>query len=135
MRSRSLYSSWAVGFIRVCPGCCWVHPGWHSGAPWGSLGLSAVVWYTRVRPKGRWVNPVSLGSIGCNLGIVGFTRVHPGGRWVLPGSLDLLGCALMVVGFIWGRWVHTGVPLGSIGTTGIVVFTRVIRGSSWIHPG
>ena len=81
-----------------------------------------------------------------------------GGRLVHIGSLGLLGCALRVVGFIWGRWVHIGARLGSmgdhwvsLGSSGVVgftrvrpggvsvyaesmVFTRVYPGGRWVHP-
>ena len=123
------------------PGC-WVH----SGVPWGAMGSSGVVGFTRVRPGGRRVHPGSLdsltcalrfvrfiwrrwvyscvlSSIVCALGVVGFTRVFPGDGWVSsrgrrvhPGSLGSLTCALSFVGFIWGGWVHSDAPWGSFGS-------------------
>ena len=47
---------------------------------------------------------VSLGSLGCALGVVGFIKVAgfmgvcPGVRWVHPLSLGSLGSAVAVVG-------------------------------------
>ena len=55
-----------VGYIRVHPGCRWVH----SCAHCVSLGSFRVVGLVRVRNWGRWVHSVSLGSFGCALGVV-----------------------------------------------------------------
>ena len=71
---------------------------------------------------------VSLGSALVSLGtfgVVGFTRVCHGGRSVHPWSLGSLGSALMVVLFIRVRWVHSGSPWGSLGSSG---FPRVHLG-------
>ena len=52
-----------VGFMRGR----WVHPGWHSDAPWELLGSSGVVEFTRECNVGRWVHAGSLGSSGVAL--------------------------------------------------------------------
>ena len=134
-----------VGFMRVVG---IVRGRWvHSIAPWGSLGSSGVVGFTRVRPVRRWVHAASLVSSGVALVyalgfvgfircrwvlssapcgslrssvVVGFTRVCPGDRWVHPGSLGSLVCAMGVVEFIRGGWVHSGMPWGSLGSFGFV---------------
>ena len=62
-----------VGFIRGR----WVY----SGSHWVTLGLSGVVGFTRC---------VSWASL-CSSGVIGFSRVRPRGRWVHPGSLGYLG--------------------------------------------
>ena len=56
-----------------------------------------------------------------------FTFVRAGGRWVYPGSLDSLGFALGVVGYVWGCWVNSGLPWGSLGSSAVVGFT-------WVRP-
>ena len=68
----------------------------HSVSPWGSLGSSGVVGFTRVRLgglllfRGRRVHSASfLGSLGSS-GVAGFTPVGPAGLWVRPGSLGSL---------------------------------------------
>ena len=89
-----------------------------------------------VRSGGRRVRPVSLGTLGCALGVVGFicgswfhwetpsgssgssgvaefTGVRPRGRRINSGNLGSLGCAMGAVGFIRGRWIHRGAPWGS----------------------
>ena len=48
----------ALGVVDFICGCLV-----HSGAPWGSLGLSGVVGFTRVRPGGRYVRPGSLNTL------------------------------------------------------------------------
>ena len=63
-----------------------------------------------------------------------YTRVRNGGRWVHPESFNSLGYALGVVRFIWGIWVHSGSPWGSLGSSAVVVFTRVHPGGRWVHP-
>ena len=116
-----------------------------------SLGSCGVIGCTRVRPRGRWVHVMSLGSLGCVLGVVGFipgrcirsgapwrffcssgvvgfTCVSPRGHWVHPGSLGSFGCALGVVGFVWG---HSRAPWMSLDSFGVVRFTRVRR---WFNP-
>ena len=55
-------------------------------------------------------------------------------RWVQPGSLGSLGCALAVVGFIGGRLVHSGGPRGSLGASRVVRFTLVLPGGRWFRP-
>ena len=112
-----------VGFIDVC----WVH----SGSPLGSLGLSGVVGFIRVRPAGLWVCSVV--------------------RWVHPRSLGSLQFALGFVWFIVGRSVHWGSPCGpfdssgvvgftrfrfsTLGSSGVVVLTRVSPVGRWVIPG
>ena len=81
----------ALGVIRFIRGC-WVH----RGAPWGSLGLSRVAVLYRVHPGDRRDHPGSLGSLGLSSSTSGFIWVRPRGRRVSLGSL---GCALGVVGF------------------------------------
>ena len=99
----SLVSSQVAGFTLVQPGC---HPGW-------------------------------LGSLGCALGVVGFirgrSRVRPRGRWVHPGPLGSLGSALGVVRFVWGCWVHSDSPCGSLSSSGVVGFTRKRPWGSWVY--
>ena len=124
--------------------------------PWGSLGSSRFVEFTRVRPKGHWVHPGrwvhsvapwrslgssgsplgSLGSLGCRQDVVGFIMVLPRGHWVFPGSLGSLVCVMGAVGFIRCHWVHSGASSGSLGYLGldmgsskVVEFTRIRPGS------
>ena len=117
-----------VGFIRVR----WVH----SVAPLRSSGF---------RPCVRWVHPVSLGSLGCALGVFGFILCEVGvfgfmyGRFVHSGahlaSMFSLVRALGVIGFIQGRWVHSGAHWESLGSSGVVGFNRVHTGGCWTNPG
>ena len=62
-----------------------------------------------------------------------------GDRWVLSGAPWWSLGSSMVVVFTRvrpeGRWIHKGAPFGSMGLSGIVVFTQVIRGGRWVHPG
>ena len=103
----------AFGVVVLIRGC-WIH----SSSRWGSLGSSGFVGFTRVRA-----------------GVVGFNPVRAGSRWVHPGSLSSLlgvvGCALWVVGFMRGRWDHSDLPWGSLGSSEVVGFTLVGR---WVHP-
>ena len=46
----------------------------HSTEPWGSLGYSGVVGFTRARPVGMRVHPVSLVSLARALCVDGFIR-------------------------------------------------------------
>ena len=69
-------------------------------------GSSVVDGLFGVRPRDR---RVSLGSVGCALGVVGFTayagfvEVRPEGGRGYPGSLRSLGCALGVDRFVQGH--------------------------------
>ena len=108
-----VYALGVVGFIqggtRVQPGCrrgVWLH----TGAPWGSLGLSGVVGVTRLHHGGR--------SSSC---AVGFTRVRASGLRVHPGLLGSLGCALDVAGFIKNRSLHSSTPWVSLGLSGVAL--------------
>ena len=152
----SLGSSGAVGFTRVRPACCWVHPG-----SLASLGFAlSVVGFIR----GRWVrtrtHPGSLGSLEHeghwvhprSLGLHWLAQwVHPGSLgalrfalwWVHPGLLRSFGFTHGVVGLSWlvgvvgiirGRWVHSGAPSGSVGSSRCVEFTRVLPSGRWVHP-
>ena len=110
-----------------------------SRAPLGSLILSGVVEFTRVRPKCRWVYLGSLGSLTRALGVVGFIR----GRWiywraplwslVYPGSLGLLGCAFGIIRFIQCSWVNSRASKSSLGSSAVVGFTRARHGGRWVH--
>ena len=125
-----------VGFIRgrwghsVAPwGSEFILRSWvHSGARFRSSCSSGVVRFTRVSPRCRCVHQKPFASLVYALGVVGFiwggTRVCPGGRWVYPGPWCSLGCALRDVGFIRGRWGHSDVPWGSLGSSGVVALTR-----------
>ena len=42
---------------------------------------------------------------------------------------------MRVVGFIRGRWVDSGAPWGSLGSSGMVGFTPVRPGDLWVHLG
>ena len=139
-----LHAPWEVVGISWC---CWVHSRVcdlvivgsirgclvHSRGPWGSLGSSGVVEFTRVHPgvfgfmRGRECNVGVVAFIWGRLfhsradwrllgssGIVGFTCVHPGDGLVHPGSLGSLANALGVFGVMRGHWVHSRVPWGSI---------------------
>ena len=93
-----------VGFARTC---------WdflvHCPSRWELLGSSSVVYFTRVRPGGRWIHPRScLGSL-----------------WVHRGSLCSLARAVSVIAFILGRWVHSRAPWGSLSSSWVIEFTRV----------
>ena len=88
-----------------------------------------VVGFTRVRPR-VWVHPVSLGSL--RLDVVELGWVHS-------------GFSLGVVVFIRGRWVYSGSPWGSLGSSGVtgfnqvrhrvVEFTRVRPAGRTVHAG
>ena len=132
----------ALEFLWFIRGC-WVH----LGAPFGSLGSSGDVSFTRVRPGCRWVRLGSLSSLGCTLGVVGIvcSRWIRWGRWVHsfarwwslfhPRSLGSLVCTLGVVGFIRGHWVHWGAPWGLLCSSGVVGFTGVCPGGRWFILG
>ena len=144
----SLCSSGVVGFTRVRAGGRWVHPGslGSLGFALVSLGSSGVVGFSLVHAGGQWG---SLCSRGFALGVVGFILgrwVHSGSRW---GPLGLLGSLVSAMGFVgfsrsrlvhscslsrslgspWGsfirgRWVHSGCPYGSLGSSGVVAITQ-----------
>ena len=95
----------------------------HSVSRWGSLRSSGVVGFTRVRTAARSVHPGSLWFTSVRLGcLFGSSRVV---RFTL----------VRVVGFIRGRWVHSGSPWGSLGSSWVVGFTRVRYLGRWVHPG
>ena len=99
------------------------------------MGLSAVVWLTRVRLGGRRIHPGSLGSLWRlfgSSGVFGFTRAGSGvdRRW-----LGSLAHAVGVDGLIWGGWVHSVVSLQSMGSSGVVVITHMSPGGCWVRPG
>ena len=84
-----------------------------SRASWLSLGSSAGVCFSRVRPGGRWVHLRSLGSLACTLVAVRFIRVncvHSRRPW---GLLSLS----VGVEFACARLG------GSLGSSGVVRFT------------
>ena len=54
--------------------------------------------------------------------------MRPGERWIHSRSLGSFGCDLGVVGFIKGRWVHSGASWGSLGSFGVVGFIGVHTG-------
>ena len=137
--------AYAMGVVWVIRGC-WVH----TRFPWGSLGLLArylvVVLFPCVCHGGRLVHPVWLGSLSRVLGfvgVVGCTRARPVGLCVRPGSLgsrahalEWLGSfvlALGIVVFMMGRWVHSRMPWGSLGSSGVIVFKRTRPGGVWCH--
>ena len=124
-----------VGFLRACPrgrlviSVRWVHPSavWgclvHSGAPWGSSGSTAFVWFIRV---GRRIHSgVPRWSSG-SFRLVGLVRALPGCRRVLSCSLGSLRRALGVVGFIRVGWVHSGAQWGT--SDSVVRFIRARHG-------
>ena len=101
--------------------------------------------FIRVCSRVRRVNPWSIGSLGCALGVVLFIQggwvhcngpselscssgfpvfieVRPGGCRVHPG---LLGYALGVVGFILGRWFHWDAFWGWSGPSGVAALIGV----------
>ena len=41
---------------------------------------------------------------------------------------------MRVVEFIRGRWVHSGSPSGSLGSSWVVGFTQVRPWLLWVHP-
>ena len=89
--------------------------------------------------------PVSLGSLGCALGVGGFIRgncVHSLGdfgfdwyRWVRLGSLGSLAFALVVDGFIRGRWIRSRARRVSLRSSGVVGFTCTHPVCRWVFPG
>ena len=119
--------------------------------PWEWLGSSGVVGFTRVCTGNRWVHPVSLGSLGCALGVVCFIRGSRDHSCAPKGSLGSLAHSLGVVGLMRDLWVHSRLPLGSLDTLGVVEFTHarpVLIGSAvvvvfigarpggrWVHTG
>ena len=131
------------GFIR----CRWVH----SRAPWGSLGLSRVVGFTRT-PRGSLGISVVVEFSPCvSLGSSGnfrFARLCTGGLWVYPGSLGsqwgslcssvarlTFARLLGVVGLITGRLFHSCAPWVSVRSSGAVWFTLVCPWCRLVHPG
>ena len=101
--------------------------------------------FTGVRPGGPRVHPVSLGSLGCALGVgglIGGRWVHLGAPWCSSGSSGVAGftgvgpgccriypgCAQGVVGFTWCRWVHWGALWVFLGRSGVDEFTGVRPG-------
>ena len=83
-------------------------------APWGSLCLCEVAWFTCVCPEGLWVHPRSFGYFACALESLG-----------LSGVVGSLGCVMGVVGFIQCHWVHWGASSGSLGSSRVVGLSRV----------
>ena len=79
-----------------------------------------------MRPRGR---RVSLGSLGCTLGVVEFTAVVGFIEVRHPTSLRPLGNALGVVWFVSG---HRGAPWGSSGSSGV---SGLIGVHPWGRPG
>ena len=61
-----------------------------------------------------------------------FIGVRPNGRRILRGSL---GRALVVVWFIRSRWIHFGVPLGSLGSSGVAGLIGARPGDRRVRPG
>ena len=61
--------------------------------------------------------------------------VYLGTRWGSLVSFGSIGRALVVVGFIQVRLVHSGAPLGSLGSYAFVSFKRAQPGSRWVHSG
>ena len=102
----------------------------------GFIGVSpGVVEIIRV----RWVHLVTLLGCSGSLGIAGFIAVFPGGCRVHPVSLGSLGCALGVLRFIRGCWFHCGTPCGSKNTShlGSSSSSRVAglrHGGCRVHP-
>ena len=58
--------------------------------------------------------------------------MRPGGRWV---NLVWLGSFVRVDGFIRGRWVHSGAPFVSSVSFGTAGFIRVRLGGVRVHSG
>ena len=89
---------WSIGSL----GCALVVVGFvldrwvHMGTPWESSGSVGVAGFIGFRPRCRRVRLGSLGSLWSDLR----------GRQLRSVSLGSLGCALGVVGFVWGRSVH-----------------------------
>ena len=89
----------SYGFVRVRHWGSLVH----SGAPLESLGSSAVVGFTLVRPGCRWIHAGSLRSLQFTLGFIGFMRC----RWLHSGSPRWMLAAFGVAGLRpGGRWVY-----------------------------
>ena len=88
-----------VGFIQV-----------HLTAPWVWLSSSRVIRFARTHPGYRSVQPESLGSFVRAQGVVGFTGAPPAGRWVHPMSLGSLACAVWFVRFIRCRYAYSRAP-------------------------
>ena len=109
-----------IGFTRMRPRCSLVHLGrWvHLCTPWGSLGSSGVVGFTRARPLVH--SRVPWWSSGLS-GVIAFTRARAGGRCVHTGWLSLVG------------WVHSRVPWGLMGSTRGVGFVPVRLGYRLVH--
>ena len=61
--------------------------------------------------------------------------MRPAGRRVRSVSLGSLGFAPGVGGFIRGCLVHWGSPWAASGSSGVAVFTGVRRGERLVHPG
>ena len=100
----------------------------HSRASWVSLASSAVVLYSRVRPRvvvynlGPWVHSRVLWRSMGTFRAIGITHVHRWACYVHLGSFRLLAGTLVVVGFTptlpGTRWVHPG-SLGSLVSPGV----------------
>ena len=94
--------------------------------------------FIAVRPG---VRPVSLGSLGCALGIVGVCpwvrRVRPGLLGfamgvVRPGSLCSLECAIRVVGFVYGS---VGCDFGVVWIVRCALWVSSwVAEFIWLHP-
>ena len=79
------------------------------------VSAQGVVWFIRVRNGSRWVHSCSFGSFGRAVKVVWHICIHSGVSWKSLGLLEL-SSALSVVGFIRVRLVHSGEPLGLVGS-------------------
>ena len=93
-------------FIKISRGGDRVRPGSLSSL-WYALGVSKVAGFIGVRPRGRRIHPVSLGSFGY---------------------------ALWDFGFICNRWIHWGASWWSLCSYGAASFIGMRPGSRWVRP-
>ena len=133
---RDLGSSGLFGFTHARPGCGWVYSGSfqrvmgvagfirvHLPAAYSSSDSFVLVWVIRGRTIGLGDHSSSLGTVGCDLGVIEFIPVrcfHSDAHWVSSGSF-------WFVRFILARPWHGGVYLGSLGSYGRYVEVRQVH--------
>ena len=88
-----------------------------------------------MRSMGRWVVPVSLGSVARSLGFISSTNPTTHRAHVHSRPLVSLARSLWVNGFIRGGSVRSRTPLCSMILSWVLGFTQGGPGCRLVHPG
>ena len=70
------------------------------------------------------------------MGVDGFNAVRwvrSGSPWVSLGSSQVVGFGLGVAGFIACRWIRKGILWGPLASSGVIGFTRARPGCRWFY--